>query len=35
MGLVLGNVMWERYLTDPSAEPDVSKHVTEAYWPVV
>lgn len=32
--LALGDVMWERYLTDPSAEPDVSKHVTEVFWPL-
>lgn len=33
--LELAGVMWERYLTDPSEEPDPNKHVTEVYWPVV
>ena len=32
--LELADVMWERYLTDPATEPDLSKHVTEVYWPV-
>ena len=31
--LVLANTMWERYLTDPAVEPDLSKHVTEVFWP--
>lgn len=34
-GLELGELMWERYLTDPAEEPDLNKHVTEVYWPVV
>jgi len=33
-GLELGKMMWERYLTDPSVEPDLSKHVTEVFWPL-
>ena len=33
-GLVLTESMWEVYLTDPVVEPDLSKHVTEIYWPV-
>jgi effector-binding domain-containing protein len=32
--LPLAKTMWERYLTDPAAEPDLSKHVTEIFWPV-
>ncbi len=32
--LQLADMMWERYLTDPAAEPDLSKHVTEVYWPL-
>jgi effector-binding domain-containing protein len=32
--LKLANMMWERYLTDPAAEPDLSRHVTEVFWPV-
>jgi len=31
--LTLADTMWERYLTGP-AEPDLSKHVTEAFWPL-
>jgi effector-binding domain-containing protein len=26
-------VMWERYLSDPDAEPDPSKWLTEVAWP--
>jgi effector-binding domain-containing protein len=33
-GLKLAGKMWERYLTDPAEEPDLSKHVTEVFWPV-
>ncbi|OFW57219.1 MAG: hypothetical protein A2133_06855 [Actinobacteria bacterium RBG_16_64_13] len=33
-GLDLAETMWERYLTDPAVEPDLSKHVTEVYWPL-
>jgi effector-binding domain-containing protein len=33
--LELAGTMWERYLTDPAVEPDLSKHVTELFWPVV
>lgn len=33
--LGLAKMMWERYLTDPSVEPDPQKHVTEVFWPVV
>jgi len=33
-GLVLGDLMWEQYLTDPAVEPDPSRHVTEVYWPL-
>jgi effector-binding domain-containing protein len=33
-GLELAGNMWERYLTDPAVEPDLSKHVTEIYWPI-
>lgn len=33
-GLELQPVMWEKYLTDPEVEPDLSKHVTEIYWPL-
>jgi effector-binding domain-containing protein len=33
-GLKLADTMWERYLTGPDVEPDVSKHVTELYWPL-
>jgi len=33
-GLELAGMMWERYLSDPVEEPDLSKHVTEIYWPV-
>jgi len=33
-GLTLSDTMWERYLTDPAVEPDLSKHVTEVYWPL-
>jgi effector-binding domain-containing protein len=32
--LELGDLMWEKYLTDPAVEPDLSKHVTEVYWPL-
>ncbi len=32
--LTLGDMMWERYLTDPAVEPDLSKHVTEVFWPL-
>jgi effector-binding domain-containing protein len=32
--LKLADMMWERYLTDPAVEPDLSKHVTEVYWPL-
>ena len=31
--LTLADTMWERYLTGP-AEPDLSKHVTEVFWPL-
>jgi effector-binding domain-containing protein len=34
-GLKLADMMWERYLTDPALEPDLSRHVTEVYWPLV
>ena len=27
-------IMWERYLSDPDAEPDPSKWLTEVVWPV-
>jgi AraC family transcriptional regulator len=27
-------IMWERYLSDPDAEPDPSKWMTEVVWPV-
>jgi effector-binding domain-containing protein len=30
----LADTMWERYVTDPSCEPDASKYVTEIYWPL-
>ena len=30
----LADTMWERYITDPSCEPDASKYVTEIYWPL-
>ena len=30
----LADTMWERYITDPTCEPDQSKYVTEIYWPV-
>jgi effector-binding domain-containing protein len=33
-GFELGQVMWERYFTDPHLEPDLSKHVTHIYWPL-
>jgi effector-binding domain-containing protein len=33
-GLKLAGMMWERYLTDPAVEPDLSKHVTEVFWPL-
>ncbi len=33
-GLTLADMMWERYLTDPTVEPDLSKHVTEVFWPL-
>jgi len=33
-GLKLAGVMWERYLTGPAEEPDLSMHVTEVYWPL-
>jgi effector-binding domain-containing protein len=33
-GLKLADMMWERYLTDPAVEPDLSKHVTEVFWPL-
>lgn len=33
-GLSLAETMWERYLTDPAQEPDLSKHVTEVFWPL-
>jgi hypothetical protein len=26
--------MWERYLTDLATEPDLTKHVTELFWPL-
>jgi effector-binding domain-containing protein len=32
--LNLAELMWERYLTDPAVEPDLSKHVTEVFWPL-
>lgn len=32
--LDLADMMWERYLTDPSVEPDLRKHVTEVCWPL-
>jgi effector-binding domain-containing protein len=32
--IVLGPSMWERYVTDPSVEPDATKYVTEIYWPL-
>jgi effector-binding domain-containing protein len=32
-GLNLAGMMWERYLTGPE-EPDLSKHVTEVFWPL-
>lgn len=32
-GFELQPVMWEKYLTGPE-EPDLSKHVTEIYWPL-
>ncbi len=31
--LSLADMMWERYLTGPE-EPDLSKHVTEVFWPL-
>ncbi|NLE74317.1 MAG: GyrI-like domain-containing protein [Actinobacteria bacterium] len=34
-GLDLAPYMWERYLTKPDEEPDLSKHVTHVYWPLV
>ena len=33
-GLELAGTMWERYLTDPTVEPDLDKHITEVFWPV-
>jgi effector-binding domain-containing protein len=33
-GLQLAETMWEKYLTDPAQEPDLTKHLTEVYWPV-
>ena len=33
-GLILADMMWERYLTDPADEPDLNKHVTEVFWPL-
>ena len=33
-GLELAEMMWERYFTSPEEEPDLSKHVTEVFWPV-
>jgi effector-binding domain-containing protein len=33
-GLRPKKTMWERYLTDPKAEKNPSKYVTEIYWPV-
>jgi effector-binding domain-containing protein len=33
-GFTLAPVMWERYLTGPE-EQDLSKHLTEIYWPLV
>jgi len=32
-GLNLAGMMWEKYLTGPE-EPDLSKHVTEVFWPL-
>jgi effector-binding domain-containing protein len=32
-GLNLAGMMWERYLTGPE-ETDLSKHVTEVFWPL-
>jgi effector-binding domain-containing protein len=32
--LTLANTMWERYLTDLATEPDLTKHVTELFWPL-
>ncbi len=32
-GLKLAGTMWERYLTGPE-ETDLSKHVTEVFWPL-
>ena len=34
-GLVAEETLWETYLTDPSAEPDPSKWITELTWPLV
>jgi len=30
----LADMMWERYLTSPEEEPDLSKHLTLVYWPL-
>ncbi len=32
--VTLANTMWERYLTDPAVEPDLSRHATEVFWPL-
>jgi len=32
--LTLAPAMWERYLTDPNQEPDLSKHLTQIVWPL-
>lgn len=33
-GLEPANVMWETYLSDPSAQPDPATWRTEVWWPV-
>lgn len=33
-GRVAGGAPWERYLTDPSSEPDPAKWQTAIYWPL-
>jgi effector-binding domain-containing protein len=34
-GITLAPMMWERYLSDPNQEPDLSKHLTQIVWPLV
>lgn len=33
-GLALGEVMWEIYLTDPTAQPDPEQWLTRIVWPL-